>query len=424
MRRLAVQTRNDGYSSRRDYQEIITKSTQRISFPDRAVSFSKTILPSADQHFVAFGGFVYPDVASDLVVIIDFNSQYQIRRIFRLTNNWNRIGCCFQSMVDRPQDIKINLFFSKAQSASFWGLDFDYFTPPVKCDTEADLINFELQHLNPETYYFEHDTCFNLDLDENADYKYVISDGADIELKKCSFCQRQLPLRSDLPGAISFHKHNAKISGHQNECRACKKWRINDTFNPLRTTDQLHESSVITRERKVLLREPVILQEIKLRTGEGLKSQVWERFNRRCFYCNVPVELNDFQLDHTRPLAYLWPIDEFATCLCSEHNNLKKDKFPIDFYSSDQLVRLSEITGISLEQLSIRDVNGEQLSKILSRLSHYATQWDARTFNAIARKVLEVRPSVNLFELLRHENEEVYHDVIMQLQDRPDVVVE
>lgn len=423
MRRLAVQTRNDGYSSKRDYQEISIQSTQRINFPDRVVDFSKMLPPHDTHRFVAFGGFVYPDEATELIVVVEHEPVWQIKKTFQLTDNWNRIGLCFKvGEESKVTPIKVKLAFSKAQSASFWGMEVDYFTPPDPEEVSLDELN--QQHLSPETYYFEHDVSLNLDFDEESIYQYDLSDGNNIELKKCSFCQRQLPLRSDLPGSISFHKHNAKISGHQNECRSCKKWRINNKFNPLRTTDQLHESSVITRERKILLREPVILQAIKLRTGEGLKSQVWERFNRKCFYCDAPVELNNFQLDHTRPLAYLWPIDEFATCLCSEHNNLKKDKFPIDFYSSEQLQKLSEITGLSLEHLSIRDVNDEQLSKILSNLSHYARQWDVRTFNAIARKVIEVRPTVDLFELLKAEDEEVYHDVVSQLQDRPDAVIE
>src|SRR5207244_3589985 len=137
-----------------------------------------------------------------------------------------------------------------------------------------------------------------------------------------------------------------KLSKHQNECRACKKWRINDDFNPKRTTDQLHESSVITRERRLFLRDPERLQAIKERSGAGLKSQVWERFGRRCFYCNRSLDLDEVHLDHTRPLAYLWPIDEHATCLCGEHNNQKQDKFPVDFYTDAQLHELADICGL------------------------------------------------------------------------------
>lgn len=425
MRRLAVQSRNDGYSSRRDYQTITTKHTQKITFPSNCIEFASTVNQREDgSETFAVGGFIFPNIPTNLKLTVNFADRRVETRSYRLTNNWNRIGFCFDIEPGDTSDIKIELNFSDATEASFWGLEFGKVSPPIS-DFEGSHIDCLNQtHLSPETYYFTHDTSINLDFTEEDSDEYHLSQGEDIELKKCSFCARLLPLRSEQPGALSFHKHNAKISGHQNECRACKKWRINDTFNPLRTTDQLHESSVITRERKILLQEPEILQEIKKRTGEGLKSQIWEKFERKCFYCKEPVELGDFQLDHTRPLAYLWPIDEFATCLCAEHNNQKKDKFPVDFYSEAQLEELSTITGLSIEDLSKKDINEAQLDRVITNLEHYAKEWDARTFNAIARKVIEVRPSIDLFQELSTRNRGVYLEVINELQDRPSTVTD
>jgi len=40
-----------------------------------------------------------------------------------------------------------------------------------------------------------------------------------IELKKCSYCGRYLPIDSKRLGALAFHKHRAKLTDHQNECR-------------------------------------------------------------------------------------------------------------------------------------------------------------------------------------------------------------
>lgn len=40
-----------------------------------------------------------------------------------------------------------------------------------------------------------------------------------------------MPVDPNRLGALSFHKHNDKATSHQNECRACKKWRINDSFS-------------------------------------------------------------------------------------------------------------------------------------------------------------------------------------------------
>jgi hypothetical protein len=227
----------------------------------------------------------------------------------------------------------------------------------------------------------------DVDIDAEASKRFRIEDGSGIKVKKCSYCGRLLPVDPARLGVLAFHKHNAKISKHQNECRACKKWRINDSFNPKRTTDQLHESLVITRERKVFLREPEILQEIKERTGAGLKSKVWERFGRKCFRCGISVALDDFQLDHTRPLAYLWPIDEYATCLCAECNNEKKEKFPVDFYKPQELKRLSQITGLPLAELKKKELNERELRRILTDLPTFARDWEPRTFAATARKI-------------------------------------
>ena len=220
-------------------------------------------------------------------------------------------------------------------------------------------------------------------------------------------------------GALAFHKHNAKRTKHQNECRACKKWKINDSFNPLRTIDQLNESSLITRERKLFLRESEILQKIKDRTGAGLKSQVWNRFGQKCFYCGKTLTLDQVQLDHTRPLAYLWPIDEHATCLCAEHNNLKKDKFPVDVYSYEQLAELSEICGLSLGDLLKREVNRSELERVIADIVTFARLWDPRTFFAVARKVQELMPDCDLFEILRNKDAAVESDITNRLQERP-----
>ena len=131
------------------------------------------------------------------------------------------------------------------------------------------------------------------------------------------------------------------------------------------------------------------------------------------------MKLQEVQLDHTRPLAYLWPIDEHATCLCAEHNNEKKDKFPVDFYNGEQLGRLSEITGLSLEELSARSVCEPQLERVRGDISGFARAIDPRTFNAIARKVIEVRPDVDLWDELARADAEAYAAVKEAQAARP-----
>lgn len=422
MRRLAVQTRNDAYGSKRDYQDIHIKKSQQLQIPSGKVIFNKFVEFKSDASLLAFGGFIFPALDTHLKLRIEINGEFYDKS-FKLIQNWNRIGLCVSVTGLKSASIRIHLEFENSVSFSAWGIELDELNLSEDITSIEGFIDaLNQNHLSPETYYFEHSNSLDVDLDENQHSHIQISEGVDVELKKCSFCQRLLPLRSDSLGALSFHKHNAKISNHQNECRSCKKWRINNTFNPLRTTDQLHESSVITRERKLLLREPMILQEIKERSGAGLKSQIWEKFERKCFYCKEPVALNEFQLDHTRPLAYLWPIDEHATCLCAAHNNQKKDKFPVDFYNYEQLTELSSITGLPLEQLSAKGINEPELARIIDNIVNYSMSWDARTFNAIARKVIEIKPEIDLFHILRGGSEAAFLSVIDELENRPESV--
>lgn len=94
-------------------------------------------------------------------------------------------------------------------------------------------------------------------------------------------------------------------------------------------------------------------------------------FNKRCFKCGKdsdPIKLEEMALDHTMPLAYLYRLDESATCLCSSHNSQKSDHFPVDYYSEEELVRLSEITGLSLETLHKKEVNTTVLNLLIEHV--------------------------------------------------------
>ncbi len=129
-------------------------------------------------------------------------------------------------------------------------------------------------------------------------------------------------------------------------------------------------------------------------------------------------------LDHTRPLAYLWPIDEHATCLCPEHNNQKQDKFPVDFYTEAQLQELADISGLSYEELSAKEINDEELQRILDDVVSFAEQWEPRTFAATARKIAEILPDVDLFAVLDESDPEVHSELMQQLAERPPAVGE
>lgn len=425
MRRLAAQSRNDGYATVRDYQTIHEKASLRMRPIELGPEYSITLVKSVtcteqSAPYIGFGGFVAAERAGELVIRLDVGPS-SIERTFHIDSTWCRIGLALPRENVTQAKYEVTITWNAGTYLDVWGFALNVLTLPAKVAAQKpDLTTITSSHLCPETFYLEHEQAITLEFDEDRSPKLSLEKGQSIFLKKCCYCQRHLPLNPNLLGSVAFHKHNAKKTKHQNECRACKKWRINDEFNPIRTTDQLHESSVITRERKIFLREPMILQEIKERTGAGLKSQIWEKFDRKCFYCDRPVKLDEFQLDHTRPLAYLWPIDEHATCLCPEHNNLKKDKFPVDFYNDDQLRRLAGITGLPYEELIKKSVNEDELARILEDIVGFSREWDARTFAAIARKITEIKPDIDLFEELRAASTEAYDALIQLLQDRPE----
>lgn len=419
MRRLATQSRDDNYKSARDYQEVfeeITKSITVSGHGPHKFTLSNSIT-AKNGKIQAWGGYL---AASHPVALrVDFFDDRGLvkTRNLELENSWKRFGDLIEEV--RGQELKVTLTWHSEARIDFWG--FTTGSPLSSIDGEAhqDISQNSSHHIIPETFYLHHNTAINMDIEPTGSTHFSLCDGRTIHLKKCSYCGRRLPIDPNRLGVLAFHKHNKKKSLHQNECRACKKWRINDALNSTRTPDQLHESSVITRERKIFLREPERLLAIKERTGAGLRSQVWERFDRKCFKCNISVALDGFHLDHTRPLAYLWPIDEYATCLCSVCNNEKKDKFPIDFYTPNQIQRLSEITGLPITNLTEKSINEAELARMISDLPTFVRGWEPRTFFAIARKVIELKPDVDLLGIMQEQDMELYKYLETEYKQRP-----
>nr|AAC97184.2 SapI restriction endonuclease [Saccharopolyspora sp.] len=426
MRRLATQRREDAYKSNRDYQTVHEAQSLRVNSTDDdnlSLFLLKDISPREDsKNIVGFGGFVKPEIATTMALTLTTDIDKQIKSV-PLSSNWNRISIVAK-FASNPS-VSITLGFDQTPWVDFWGINSD----DIGLSFVSDAVPLEMSmidsiHIAPETLYLDHSSACLLDIDPVESTRFKTGHGDPLSLKKCSYCGRLLPIDLERPGKLSFHKHRAKITNHQNECRSCKKWRINNSFNPMRTIDQLNESALITRERKIFLQEPEILQEIKDRTGAGLKSQVWERFHRKCFNCRKDLKLSEVQLDHTRPLAYLWPIDEHATCLCAQCNNTKKDRFPVDFYSEQQIRELSDICGLPYQDLCARSLNLDQLDRIERNIAEFSKEWDVRTFASTARRISEVYPARDLFETLKKESESAYNKIIEKLKERPDALLD
>lgn len=422
MRRLAKHSRDDQYATRRDYQEITDHDALSVDLSEaNARIVLQAALSGTETPFYGFGGYIKPSVSSALSVTLLADEQPVAEKTFALSPNWNRIGLAAE--YKGATDIRVIMQLrGNVRKLGLWGIDCGFVSLPGRLAHVALTVqDLTPAHLCPETLYLPHAQALNLRIDEETSSSLVLHPaGSRISLKKCAYCGRKLPVDRKRPGAIAFHRHGDKVTGHQNECRSCKKWRINKELNSRRTTDQLHESSVLTRERKLLLHEPEILQRIKNRhSGKGLKSIVWQNFGKSCFRCGKPLKLKEVQLDHTRPLAYLYPIDEHATCLCDLCNNFKKDRFPVDVYNDEQLRELSRITKLPYAKLKRKDINEPVLREILADITRFADTWTPRMFNSTARRVKEMRPEIDLFEVLRRQSPAAYDRVIEGLKKRP-----
>jgi len=163
--------------------------------------------------------------------------------------------------------------------------------------------------------------------------------------------------------------------GYQLACRSCKKYYVNAPLNPMRDSTQHREDSLRRRALEVLVDELLehewIYHTFK-QTGTEFDVYIWEKFGKRCFNCGRELKSpKEMAVDHTMPLAMLWPLDETATCLCSVCNSQKRDKFPIEFYSEDKLKKLADITGLSENLLRSKQVNMEALEALKRRIQWF-----------------------------------------------------
>lgn len=204
---------------------------------------------------------------------------------------------------------------------------------------------------------------------------------AELHLKSCNRCGRSLPINIvDEQSHLSYTNHCVAAHrrpcshagfgklqddsdgsilqldyGFQLECRFCKKFEVNAAHNKQRTAGQMKEDGARRRHFELLLEhlyEGTPQLRFKQQTGRDLALTVYENFDRQCFKCGTKLATaRDMHLDHTRPLALLWPLGPDATALCATHNSEKRDRPPSGYYTDDELKRLSKITGISLTEL-------------------------------------------------------------------------
>jgi len=171
----------------------------------------------------------------------------------------------------------------------------------------------------------------------------IATEHAESYWKQCNTCGRILPFQA-------FSKHTGwGALQRQMECRSCKG-AINAVLNVLRTPEQLHESAVRRRVAELLLKDED--QRID-------QEALFRRFAGKCFKTNRSLDIRErgtWAIDHILPSQYLYPLSvENAALLSREANNAKAGRWPSHFYTNNELIELSRITGADLNLLASRE---------------------------------------------------------------------
>ena len=210
-------------------------------------------------------------------------------------------------------------------------------------------------------------------------------------------------------GRIQPSSHFSKHSGwgpleKQMECRACKA-AINAVLNPQRTSEQLRESSIRRRIGDLIVSE----------YEEKLDVQaLFERFGGKCFKTGKPLDITKtgtWHIDHILPSKFLYALNpRNAALLSDEANENKRDKWPSEFYTPQELIELARITGADLQLLSSPvpiqngSVSSENVNRAVDRYLAVRNSTDLPKRIAEIKKVLQ---DYNLTELLDEQHKAI-----------------
>lgn len=372
---------------------------------------------------IAFGGYIHTKTKADVSIDMSYcyeGQGYSFGESWSFTiddNSWGNVGAHAEQIINRESLIydvivKMTVKSQTGNTLDFICFDFDVVSKDEFLDTSCAVSFYQKTQMHiPYLYYLSTDLPFSRYLVDGETYKFTV--GKRVILKSCNRCGRFLPINiDDELKTLSFSLHCKKRApcvhstfrayeiqnrgdlsesdlaglrlegnrvlsyyGHQLECKACKKFFVNAPLNPQRNAQQFKEDGLRRRAIEVLvntlLDRNLVHFEFERRTKKEFSKYIWEKFGKRCFKCgpdSEPIKLNKMALDHTMPLAYLYRLDETATCLCSNHNSQKRDHFPVDYYSEEELVRLSQITGLSLAQLHKKGVNQQVLDLLINNV--------------------------------------------------------
>jgi len=223
----------------------------------------------------------------------------------------------------------------------------------------------------------------------------IATESREAYWKQCNTCGRIMPA-----SAFSGHKGWGPLE-KQMECRSCKAV-INTNLNPKRTKEQLHESASRRRTAELLL------------VGENERldfKDLFERFEGKCFKTGKPLKIEDrisWAIDHILPSRWLYPLSkENAALLSKEANDNKRDKWPSEFYTNNELKRLAEITGANLELISRKKPKINQNIDVNACVKRILTVRSATSMTKRIKELKKLLEDYNLTEKLSEENKQM-----------------
>ncbi|HHY71352.1 MAG TPA: hypothetical protein GX519_06875 [Thermoanaerobacterales bacterium] len=390
----------------------------RVTFKFRRSGLVLTELFDKGNGMLAFGGYIYTNKPLTISFLLKYTMNgrsFEHQKDYMgpvNVNDWNNIGFHKEISSDYGETVElatVEMTIRGEANTCLQFISFD-FGPVSKEEYIGDVFGKPFyqktaMHI-PYLYYLETTKPFDTYLLGNIE----LSSGNIVVLKSCNRCGRYLPINIfNEVNTLSFSLHckkrapcvhstfrayniqnmddvsmtdlkqlqveNGKVvsyHGHQLECKACKKFFVNAPLNPQRNPQQFKEDGLRRRAIEVLvnrlLDRNLVHFEFEHRTKKEFSEYIWKKFGGRCFKCNKKMPLDEMHLDHTMPLAYLYRLDESATCLCGTHNAQKSDRFPSDYYTEDELEHLSKITGLSLDVLKSKGVNQTVLKLLVDNV--------------------------------------------------------
>ena len=138
-----------------------------------------------------------------------------------------------------------------------------------------------------------------------------------------------------------------KDNGRHASCMGMGVYR-----NSIRTSEEL-KSSTSGRIIESLLRIFMEANGQLIYTKRELEEHCLDTYGG-CFMTGE----KDFDVDHIKPLSMGYPLIPKNACpLIHENNSAKRDKWPSEFYNKENLIRLSELSGYSMEELETPKMN-------------------------------------------------------------------